>query len=144
MPLLHVELRPHARSSSGLPAMHMPDATSPPCSSYPSTPRVSLLLTTPPPCSSLYLSRCVLSQVFKHTTVFFSQSTPNLAQVIPVMGHINKVLTSDLGFQWLNSNWYVYLKKSPKVLTIIKMHVDDMVALADTLELMDDLCSGIT
>ncbi|KAJ3017425.1 hypothetical protein NUW54_g585 [Trametes sanguinea] len=41
--------------------------------------------------------------------------------------HINKVLTSNLGFQWLNSNWYVYLKKSPKVLTIIKMHVDDMI-----------------
>ncbi|PIL26246.1 hypothetical protein GSI_12002 [Ganoderma sinense ZZ0214-1] len=33
-------------------------------------------------------------KVFKHATVFFSRATPNLAQVIPVMDHIDKVLTN--------------------------------------------------
>ncbi|PIL30443.1 hypothetical protein GSI_07142 [Ganoderma sinense ZZ0214-1] len=33
-------------------------------------------------------------KVFKHTTLFFSRTTPNLAQVIPVMDHIDKVLTN--------------------------------------------------
>ena len=32
--------------------------------------------------------------MFKHATLFFSRDTPNLAQVIPVMDHIDKVLTN--------------------------------------------------
>jgi hypothetical protein len=35
-----------------------------------------------------------MHQIFKDTTSFFSQSTPNLATVIPAMDHINKMLTS--------------------------------------------------
>ena len=32
--------------------------------------------------------------MFKHATLFFSRDCPNLAQVIPVMDHIDKVLTN--------------------------------------------------
>lgn len=34
----------------------------------------------------------IVQQVFKHTTQFFSWSTSNLATVIPVMDHIDKLL----------------------------------------------------
>ena len=34
---------------------------------------------------------CVYAQVLKHATLFFSQATPSLAQVIPAMGHIDTV-----------------------------------------------------
>jgi hypothetical protein len=36
----------------------------------------------------------ILCQIFKDTTLFFSQGTPNLATVIPAMDHINKVLAT--------------------------------------------------
>ena len=35
-----------------------------------------------------------IEQVFKHATLFFSRSTPNLATVIPAMDHIDEVLTT--------------------------------------------------
>ena len=34
------------------------------------------------------------AQVFKHTTLFFSHTMPNLTQVIPAMDHVNKVLST--------------------------------------------------
>ena len=44
---------------------------------------------------SLDIHMCfLLCQIFKDTTLFFSQGTPNLAMVIPAMDHIDKVLAT--------------------------------------------------
>jgi hypothetical protein len=32
--------------------------------------------------------------MFKHATLFFSRSTPNITSVLPVMDHIDKLLTT--------------------------------------------------
>jgi hypothetical protein len=38
--------------------------------------------------------RLIFSQIFKDAILFFSRSTPNLAQVIPAMDHIDHILTT--------------------------------------------------
>jgi hypothetical protein len=48
------------------------------------------------------LMHSLLHQIFKHATLFFSRSTPNLATIIPVMDVIDKQLTNDS----LNHTWF--------------------------------------
>ena len=53
-----------------------------------------LTLRTHHPSSSCSRAGAPVPQVFKHATVFFSRDTPYLADVIPAMDHIDKVLTN--------------------------------------------------
>ncbi|PIL29407.1 hypothetical protein GSI_09459 [Ganoderma sinense ZZ0214-1] len=60
---------------------------SPTCSWCPMPPLISSPSSSP-------LHTTAPTQVFKHATLFFSRNTPNLAQVILAMDHIDKTLTN--------------------------------------------------
>ncbi|EJF55486.1 hypothetical protein DICSQDRAFT_25697, partial [Dichomitus squalens LYAD-421 SS1] len=57
--------------------------------------------------------------------------------------HFNRIMTQNLAFKRLNSDPCVYIKKTRRGLVIIGVHVDDMIALADTTSLMDDFATEL-
>ena len=57
--------------------------------------------------------------------------------------HFNQIMVNELGFQWLNSDPCVYIWQDKHGLTIIGVHVDDMIALADTTSLMDVFAASL-
>ncbi|PIL28276.1 hypothetical protein GSI_09564 [Ganoderma sinense ZZ0214-1] len=57
--------------------------------------------------------------------------------------HFNRIMVDELGFRRLNSDPCVYLRQDKHGLTIVGVHVDNMIALADTTALMDAFAAGL-
>ena len=57
--------------------------------------------------------------------------------------HFNWIMVNKLGFQWLNSNPCIYLQQDKHGLTIVGVHIDDMIMLTDSTGLMDAFAAGL-
>nr|VWP01437.1 Cytochrome P450 3A13 [Ganoderma boninense] len=57
--------------------------------------------------------------------------------------YFNRIMVNKLGFQWLNFDPCIYLWQDKHGLTIVGVHIDNMIALADTTGLMDSFTTGL-